>query len=192
MSNLGAVRRICCRYRRPFLFCMVALLSSNVAHAAPPEQLKGKSVVIAWTETRQQRYVGEGDFHSVNASHTLSIYVSATGRVFSRQINRTVAGSGTSEQVAGEGGDPYATRTPMFNGQTMTVIGEAKGGARRTVINFGAGFASCSASAATGFEAGKSKVALSPITKKYVEIRSVTTNGASCSVQSGNVFGGPG
>jgi hypothetical protein len=192
MSNLGTVRRIGCRYRRPIFFCILALLNPNLAQAAPPEPLKGKSVVIAWTETRQQRNVGEPNFRSVNASHSLSIYVSATGRVFSRRINRTASGSGATEQVAGESGGPYPTRTPMFNGQTMTVIGETKGGARRTSINFDAGFASCTATTSTAFEAGKSSISLSPITKKYVEIRSVTANGASCSVQSGNVFGGPG
>jgi hypothetical protein len=192
MSDLGTVRRIFCRYRRPFLFCILVLLSPNLAYAAPPEQLKGKSVVVSWTETRQQRNVGEPNFRSVNASHSLSIYVSASGRVFSRQVNRTRAGEGGTEQVAGEGGGAYPTRTPMFSGQTMTVIGEAKGGARRTVITFDAAFASCTATTATAFEAGKSSISLSPITKKQVEIQSVTANGASCSLQTGNVFGGPG
>jgi len=192
MSDLDVVGRIYCSYRRPVLFCILALLSPTLAYAAPPEQLKGKSVVIAWTETRQQRNVGETNFRSVNASHSLSIYVSASGRVFSRQVNQTRAGTGATEQVAGEGGGAYPTRTPVFSGQTMTVIGETKGGARRTVITFDAAFASCSATTSTGFEAGKSSISLSPITKKQVEIQSVTANGASCSLQSGNVFGGPG
>jgi hypothetical protein len=192
MRNFKTIRLAERHSGRTALLGMVMLLSPSLAYAGPPGQLKGKSVVISWTETRQQRDVGESEFRSVNASHTMSIYVSDAGRVFSRQVNRTRRGEGGTDQVAGEGGGPFSIRTPLFSGQTMTVIGESRGGARRAVISFDAGFASCTAAASTGFEAGKSKIALSPITKKMVEIRSVTTNGASCSVQSGNVFGGPG
>ena len=133
----------------------VLLFATQVHAAGAPEQLKGKSIVVSWTETRQQKNEDWDNFRTVNASHNLSIYISTAGRVFSRQTNSTRAGSGSTEQVAGEGGGGYAARTPSFSGQTMTVIGENKGGARRTVLDFDAGFSSCSAKAATAFEAGK-------------------------------------
>ncbi len=172
-----------------FVIAMLPLAPCYAAGA--PEQLKGKSIVLTWTETRQQRNVGEGDFRTVNASHRLSIYVSTQGRVFSRQTNTTRAGTGNIDQVEGEGGGAYAPRTPSFSGQTMTVISANNGGARRAVIDFDAGFTSCNAKASTGFEAGRTKISLSPITHKRIEMKSVTSGGESCSIQSGNVLGGP-
>ncbi len=173
----------------------VALLAASVANAAPPAQLKDKSIVINWSETRQQRdEKPDGTWtpvRSVSATHKLSIYVSTAGRVFSRQINATDAGSGTTEQVAGERGGSYPVRTPSFSAQTMTIIGEARGGARRTVVDFDASFTSCSARASTAFEGGQSSRSISPITKRKVEIVSVSAGSASCSMQSGNVMGGP-
>jgi len=63
----------------------------------------------------------------------------------------------------------------------MTLFGETKGGAYRTLIEFDANFASCSARVALGFQSGKTSIALSPITKKYVEMKSVTANGPATS-----------
>ena len=171
---------------------LIALLIATRAEAAgAPDQLKGKSVTLTWAETRQQRHVGEPNFYEVTASSKLSIYVSTAGRVFSRLTNSVRGvGSGTNEQVAGERGGPVPTRTPSFDGQTMTVIGEGKGGVRRILVDFDASFGSCNAKVAIAFEAGKSAVLFSPITKKYVEMKSVSSSGASCAVQSGNVLGG--
>ena len=152
--------------------------------------LFGKSVIVTWTESRSQRHVGEAEFYNVTASHKLSIYVSTQGRVFSRQINQVNrVGSGKSDQVAGQRNGPEAVRTPSFSGQTMTIVAASQGGARRMIVNFDAGFSSCSSSGGTGFEAGKTRIAFSPITKKNVEMRSVSTSNGSCTVQSGNVLG---
>ncbi len=185
--------------RKRLMFAGLAgllMCAASTAHAAPPDQLKGKSIVINWTETRQQRDErpdggGWTDFKTVNARHLLNIYVSTAGRVFSRQTNTTGQGSGSVDQVAGERGGAFPTRTPSFSGRTMTIVAETRGGARRTVVEFDAGFASCSARTATAFQEGQSSVSLSPISKRKVEIKSVTASGASCSVQSGNVLGGP-
>ena len=65
-------------------------------------------------------------FNSVNGSVSLSVYVSTAGHVFSRRTNSTRAGSGTIEQALGKGGGAYPTRTALFGGQTMTMIGETK------------------------------------------------------------------
>ena len=167
-----------------FIFSMLA--SPTVTLAAPPAQLMGKSVVVNWTETRSQRDVGEAEWRSVNASHSLSVYISTAGRVFTRQVNSTRSGSGTLDQVSGQGGNVHTT----FDGQSMTFIRENRGGARRIVVRFADGFIGCTASAGTGFESGKSSISMSPITKKQVEIRSVTVGSANCSVQAGNVLGG--
>ncbi|MEH2627553.1 hypothetical protein V1292_005608 [Bradyrhizobium sp. AZCC 1719] len=172
------------------ILLLVMLLATQAHSAGAPDALKGKSVILTWSETSQQRYVGEPNFYSVNRSANLTVYVSTAGRVFSRRTTSTRAGSGTIEQGPGEGGRAYPTRGALFGAQTMTLIGETKGGARRTLIDFDASFTSCSARVALAFQSGKTSVSLSPITKKYVEIKSVTVNGTSCSVKTGNVLAG--
>jgi len=72
----------------------------------------------------------------------------------------------------------------------MTIINVAGGGARMIQVTFDSAFASCTARSAMGFEAGKTRIAVSPITKGKVEIRSDSVGAADCSMQSGNLLGG--
>ena len=162
------------------------LAGANVAQAGPPSQLLGKSVVIDWTDTRSQRDGDNPEYHTVNGSHTLSVYISTAGRTFIRQVNRTRAGSGARDQAPGQNG----SRTAVFEGQTMTVFGQTRGGAQRTVVHFEGGFTGCSATTGLGFQSGQTSVSISPITGRRVEMRSLTVTGTSCSVRNGNVFGG--
>ena len=100
---------------------LLAILLATQNHAAgPPEALKGKSVILSWSETRQQRHVGEPNFYPYNASVSMNVYVSSAGRVFNRRTTSTRAGSGTIERApGGSGGQGKA----LFAGQTMTLIG---------------------------------------------------------------------
>jgi hypothetical protein len=161
------------------------LAGANVAHGEPPAQLLGKSVVIDWSDTRSQRDGDNPEYHTVNGSHTLSIYISTAGRTFIRQVNRTRAGSGRRDQAPGQRG----SRTAVFEGQTMTVFGQNRGGVQRTVVHFEGGFAGCNATTGLGFQSGQTSVSVSPITGRRVEMRSLAVTGVSCSVRSGNVFG---
>ena len=165
---------------------ILLLAAASAARAEPPAQLFGKSVVITWTDTRSQRDGDNPEYHTVNGSHTLSVYVSTAGRTFIRQVNRTRAGSGRRDQAPGQSG----ARTAVFEGQTMTVFGQNRGGAQRTVVHFGNGFTGCSATTGLGFESGRTSVSMSPITGRRVEMRSLTVTSVGCSVRSGNVFGG--
>ena len=84
------------------------------ARAAPaPAILLGKSIVLTWSETRQQRRLGDQNFQSVNASHNLSMYISSAGRVFVRQTIRTGLGAGSGDQVSGS---PQSHVVPSFAG----------------------------------------------------------------------------
>lgn len=166
------------------------VLDAGVANArsAPPPQLFGKSIVVSWSETRSQRHLGDREWSNVSANHILSIYVSSAGRAFVRQLNTTRSGSGATDHVAGKGSGPYPVRVPIFSGQMLTVVGTTRGGARRTVVEFDATYSSCSARSGTGFQHGRTSVSFSPITKAYVEMRSVSVGNVTCSIQSGNVF----
>jgi hypothetical protein len=160
-----------------------------IVHAAsPPAALLGKSVLMTWSEARQQRPVGAPNFRSVNASHNLSMYVSTAGRVFSRQTVRTGLGTGTRDQVSGS---PASRVVPSFAGRTMTVISPFRsGGLRRQVIEFDPSFSSCNATVSFEKEPGSAAaIGVSVIDGRIFEIQSVSVANVSCSVRSGNVFG---
>jgi hypothetical protein len=167
---------------------LIAAVMSAAASAAvaAPAGLLGKSVVVSWSEARVQRFVGEANWRSVNASHELSVYVSSAGRVFSKFSATTRRGTGANEQVSGEGGN----RVPSFSGNSMTIVAAQQGMARRVAVEFDGGFSSCTASVIRGKESGAgSGFAKSVIIGQRIEIQSVSTGSASCSVRAGNVFG---
>jgi hypothetical protein len=167
---------------------VLAILPTNQIHAAgAPEALKGKSVILSWSETRQQRHVGEPSFYPYNASVSLNVYVSTAGRVFSRRTTSTRAGSGSIERSPS---DSTGRGKALFSGQTMTLIGVTMGGAYRTSVDFDSSFTSCSARVVLAFQSGRTSITLSPISKRYLEIKSTTVNGMSCSIRAGNVLAG--
>jgi hypothetical protein len=166
-----------------------AVLGSLEA-AAAPAALYGKSVTVGWSETSEQRYVGELNFRLVPRSVHMSVYVSSAGRVFSRQTNSTSAGSGSTEQVAGQSGGERAARVPVFGGHDMTLFGPMPGGVRRVSVSFDQGFTSCTATAGLAIEPGKIAHGRSPVNGRPLEIAKVTAGPASCSVRDGNVFAG--
>jgi hypothetical protein len=163
--------------------------------AAAPAALYGKSVVISWSETSQQRYVGEENFRTVQRSVQMSIYVSTQGRVFSRQTNTVGrAGTGSTEQVSGQRGGEHAPGAPRvsgFNGHEMALMGPLPGGIRHVLVSFDEGFTSCTATAGLAVESGKATTnGKSPINGRPLQITKVTAGSASCSIRDGNVFGG--
>jgi hypothetical protein len=163
-------------------------ISVNGAGAAPsgsaPSGLKGKSVILRWTESRIQRLVGEPAFRPFNVTLEMSVYVSTQGRVF----NRMQSNSGASGQVAGQGGSG-PKRIPSFEGRSMTIMQPLQGLARRIAVDFDASFASCTASVIFGKETGATSGFMRAFgTKALQEIQSVTVSGTSCSVREGNVF----
>ena len=173
---------------------------------AAPAQLYEKSVVVSWSETREQTSSAEmtNAVRSVTRNGEFSVYVSSAGRAFNRL---TFSGygmggpgygtggrgrrflSGSSEQVGGEGSG--SARSLSFSGRTMTAISSMQGGARRILVTFDNGFSGCSAEVLTGKAGGVSKIAnpslITPGAR--VEIHTVKTSAASCKVQNGNVFG---
>src|SRR5262245_47566904 len=167
---------------------LLVVLASQ-AHAAvnAPEALKGKSVILTWNETREQRHVGEPHFYTVNASVNFSIYISTADRVFVRRINSTRAGSGAFESSPDTRGNEGKA---SFAGRTLTLIGTTVGGAVRILVDFDPSLTSCSGRVSLGFQSGKTSISFSPITKKQVEMKSMTASGIACSIRAGNVLGG--
>jgi hypothetical protein len=161
------------------------LLGALPARAEPPAGLKGKSVVLRWTEHRVQRAEGHAEFRPRTIDMGMSVYVSSQGRVF----NRMQSNSGSSDQVDGQGGD-RAARIPSFSGRGMTIHQPLPALARRIAVEFDAGFNSCSASVILGKESGAASGTMRAFgTGRRMEIQSAKASGATCSVRAGNVFG---
>jgi hypothetical protein len=159
---------------------------AQTAYAAPPKELYGKSVSIAWTETREQRPVGEQNWRQVSGNQTFNLYISEAGRVFNKVSYATRGGSAEREgEIAGSG-----KRSINFNGRSLLALMPwGSGGATRITADFDAGFGSCSAQVTRAKEsAGATTRLYSGIIKRVNEIRSVQVDGASCGIRSGNVF----
>lgn len=158
---------------------------------AAPSQIYGKSVVVSWNEDRQQRVNGEEIVRNVSRSAQFSVYVSSAGKVFSRMGyafsgNRGGLKTGKKDAVSGE-----SSRNVSFTGNSMTMVGgHGSGGARSIHVTFDGGFQGCSAQVVSGKESGASSIrAKSMVTGEAIEILSIKTGAASCSVKDGNVFG---
>jgi len=166
--------------------------------AAAPAQLYEKSVVVSWSETREQTSSAAMDNapRTVTRNGEFSVYISSAGRVFNRQTfsgagmgRRGRMRSGSSEQVSGEGVGKI--RSVSFSGRTMTAVAPMQGGARGILVTFSDGFSGCNAEVLTGKGGGESKMGAGSLMNPgvRVEIHSVKTGAATCRVQSGNVFG---
>jgi hypothetical protein len=156
------------------------------SYAAPPKDLYGKSISITWTETREQRPVGEEAWRQVAGSQTLNMYVSEAGRVFNNQSYSTRGGSAErTGEIAGSG-----KRSINFNGRSLLILmPHGTGGATRITADLDAGFSSCSAQVTRAKESEGTIIRnYSGIIKRVNEIRSIQVGSVSCSIRSGNVF----
>ena len=175
------------------VFGILATMSPSSAVEGPPEQLLGKSVVVTWNENRVQRTQGESKFREVNATHSMSIYIGSSGRIFSRLTNTTGLGSSRIDHIQEQSaGDTIVRKRAItFTGRSMTMNQPfRKRGMRHLLIGFGETFAECAAKLSYVAEAGSlTSLTRSPITTKMVEIKSIVMSGENCSVSTGNVFG---
>jgi hypothetical protein len=165
---------------------LAAATLGSAAAAAPPKELFGKTVTISWTETREQRPVGEQNWRQVNGSIAMHLYVSEAGRVFNNMSYATRAGTAErAGEIAGGG-----KRAINFSDRSLLIMmPSGTGAATRITADFDAAFASCSAQVTRAKESADTIVRrYSGIIKRANEIRSTSVGGASCSIKTGNVF----
>jgi hypothetical protein len=170
------------------------LLLLTIAEGAPlPEPLFGKSVIVRWSNDRLNRFEGGRTAHVVFTSE-LAVYISTTGRAFTRYL-----------VVSGKRGDRsgQALQSPVdsatsaggslvvrFEGGTLLVDTKLISGARRVAISFDSGYGRCSATVSFGREGGAPIRATDLISGKRFEVISTRTSVPVCSIRSGNVFDG--
>jgi len=171
----------------------IAVLWTQFAFAqSTPAGLQGKSAVVSWTENRTQRNVGEERTETVPVPYSYRVYFSSAGRPFARLTVANQRGETASRERVGTGersGDGGA-RTLQMKGNSLVATSGHGGGARRIQVTFDGSYASCSAAVILAKQVGASKIIMrNLVSNKQMEILSVTTSAASCSLQAGNVFG---
>jgi hypothetical protein len=166
-----------------------------------PAPLLGKSVTLAWTVNRQQRFDGSEAIVSRKLDITLQIYVSTAGRPFSKeQISvsgvggalggtRPIKGDLKTTQAPGDRGDPERANIVHFEGGALVADRQLAEGARRISITFDADYRSCKAEVIIGREAGAGPIRMKGISGRYFEVVSSMGTVPACAVTAGNVFG---
>jgi hypothetical protein len=177
-----------------FFGCALGVLSSAMASYAEsaPKELYGKSIIITWTEHRNQRHADQANFRDVDVALSRQIYISTEGHFFGRLSAKSPSGRVGSREGVGTsgisaGGGP---REVQFSGRTITLTGASTGGlARRTTVEFNESFTTCEAQVIFAKQAGSDVVVgRNLVTGGLNEIRSATVTTVSCSVRDGNVF----
>jgi hypothetical protein len=182
------------------------LLVSGIAESAPfPAPLLGKSVTVNWNTNRQQKFEGSDEVVLRVLSSSLRVYISTTGRAFSKELVAVTGGGGRGRGGGGRGGGSFESdqapddsrnstggnRIVHFDGGALLVDSPFIAGARRISIIFDAGYGSCNARVIFGREGGSGPIRQrSVLSGRRFEVVSIQTSAPSCSIMSGNVFGG--
>jgi hypothetical protein len=168
---------------------LISLVASTSGAVAAPQSLYGKTLRVAWNESRSQRVQGEGEFKSVSIPLSYTVYVSTKGQLFKRLTSTTSSGrqSGSKDRVGTSGSDSQGSGNISFQGNTLMATANNGGLGRRIRITFDGG-SSCSAEVLTGKAGAGVATVRSNATGKMMEFVSVSAGAASCSVQEGNAF----
>ena len=166
---------------------LACLAGTVLPAAAAPEQLRGKSVVINWTEQRRERNPATGEEQTRSLPFVFTVYVSTADRTFNRL---SVGRGGSSDQVKGSRDQArFAPRAVVFSGQRMTATNTfISGGARQIAATFDGSFSSCSATVIIG-KGGSGPVKQRTISGGVVEVLSVNPGAAGCAISQGNTLG---
>jgi hypothetical protein len=188
------------------IFIGAALSLPSIAESAPfPAPLVGKSLTVNWNTNRQQKFEGSDEVVLRVLSSSLRVYISTTGRAFSKElVVVTGGGGGRRRGGGGRGGGSFESdqapddsrnstggnRIVHFEGGALLVDSPFIAGARRISITFDAGYGSCSARVIFGREGGTGPIRQrSVLSGRRFEVVSIQTSAPSCSIMSGNVFG---
>jgi hypothetical protein len=170
--------------------CVAAVWPTLATAQTAPSELRGKSIIASWSETRLQRLGDEKEFSQRSFPMKLSAYVSSEGRVFAKRVVSSGRGGNRSGSVSSVGENQSGGQTARFSGRNLNIFSRFSGGARMVRIDFDQSFSSCQANIVLGRENGTGTMrSRSLISGANLEIQSSTISGASCAVQSGNVFG---
>ncbi len=178
--------------------CLVAgpltVIAVSTSAAEAPRPLLGKTVVIGWNEFRVQR-CDDGQLKRGHTASSLLVYVSESGRLFTRLNRRGARGGGNSNDLDPEGGNQRSgtgsasNLNASFEGSILAVQNSMQSGARRIQATFDGGFTGCSVQVRFGKEGG-GELRHRTMDGKMCNIISTDVSGNACSVRTGNLVGG--
>ena len=169
------------------------------AMAGPPQALFGKSVVAAWTESRDIKFT-DGTIQHVTIRGDYAVYVSSQGRVFSQLVRKGINKQGQESGVAsgasrGPDGNiktrhSRGNRVLKFEGRSLITNSTYESGARHITIAFDEGFRNCTVGVIFGKEAGAPGIVNHGMTGRLFMLVSVDVGATSCAIRDGAAVGG--
>jgi hypothetical protein len=153
-----------------------------------PIALRGKSVLVAWSDARVSKDPFGHQRSGVQDS-SIKIYVSSAGRIFSQFDRRAGSHTNSISQVSGtENRNLYW----HFDNRQLIADWPFTKGARRLAINFTNNFGSCAITVIHAKEAGSSAITYKDMLDGAIyEIETIRVTSTSCAIQAENVFANP-
>lgn len=165
----------------------LALTATVPATAASvPEALRNHSISISWSDDRTIRDP-EGQTKMRTQVSSMTVYVSSAGRVFSRFERSTGRRDTTTNSQVSGGSDDLLHWSYEAGG--LIADQHFDRGARRVMIQFGAGYADCSLRVLHGKEAGSGPIVYTGYNDRVkYEVVSIAVTSTNCSLAPGNAF----
>jgi hypothetical protein len=171
----------------------------NADAADAPEPLRGKSVIIAYNETRTARPDGGGPVETRTVFFRMIIYVSTEKRAFNRLV---VGRAGASDQVRGgkKGAEAskdvtqFAERNVVFDGLKLTISNKYGApnrggkGLREISATFDEGYSKCTAEVVTTIDG--EFVRRRQMKGGFEELLSAKHHDITCKIEDGNALAG--
>jgi hypothetical protein len=154
-----------------------------------PSALRGKSVIVAWSDARQIKDPFGHEKSTVQNS-AIKVYVSGVGRIFSQFDRRAGSQSTSITQVSAK--EKNWDLHWHFDNQQLIADWPFTKGARRLSINFANNFNSCAIDVIHAKEAGSNAITYKDMNNGEIyEIEAIHVASTSCTIQSENVFANP-
>jgi hypothetical protein len=159
----------------------VLLLPAGNAVAAP-SQLLNKTVITSATISANAT-ADDGTVTRFPRTVQRTIYISSKGRIFVRVSRSVGQRSETRERGPETTGSAF-----RFQGNKLVGVLKLPSGASQMVIDFDAGFTSCTMSFLFGRESGQAIRFKGLNGKTYTQQGKFSVSGQSCSIRAGNPF----
>lgn len=171
----------------------LAILSvSSVAASATPPQLHDKTISLSWSVSQSLK-APDGRIVNPSTSESRIIYVSSAGRLFIRSARNTAAISRSNDYAPGDRNrDDRSSQVSgwRFQGNQLVAMSALSGsGGSRVQVSFDPSFSSCTLSVVFGRSGGQS-IRFRGIDGVNYEAISMSAGNPTCSIRSGNAFGG--
>ena len=165
-----------------FVSVFVTLITLNAAHAAPSEAFN-KTVTMSWS-TSGMATSEDGQQRSYSNLNTRTVYISSAGRTFLRMSLRGGKAGRSGERGPGEASNGSVS----LQGNRLVGTESFESGARQYIATFDPSFSSCTLQVIDAKSGGAAIKRKGPDGRMYTVTAS--TGSPSCSIQSGNAFGG--